>query len=202
MIIEIVGLPGSGKSSLYQKLINNDNFILDLFLKRESIKLYIIYAFFLPLFLKVLLIGRKRVYLLNIRNIIRMYFHNVQKNNNIIIDQGPFFDLVELINEKILIKKSFYCFILIYFIKNIKNYSIIHIDVPHELALNRINLRAKDHRIKNKNKLKAFKFLKNFDLTIKFAFSQIHKTSILELDGREDLQINYDKINEYFKYNK
>ena len=107
MIIEIVGLPGSGKSSLYQKIINKGEYTADFFLKRESIKTYIIYVFFLPLFLKALLIGRKRVFLLNIRNIIRIYFHNVGNNNDkIIIDQGPFFDLVELINEKILLKKS------------------------------------------------------------------------------------------------
>lgn len=198
MIIEIVGLPGSGKSTLHQKLITKDDYILDLFLKRESIKLYILYVFFLPLFLKALMIGRKRVYLLNIRNIIRMYFHDVQKTN-IIIDQGPFFDIVELINEEILIKQSFYYFILIYMIKNIKNYSIIHIDVPHELALNRINLRAKNHSIKNKNRLKAFKLLKNFDSTIKYVFLKLDKISVLKLDGREDLQINCNKINEYLK---
>lgn len=109
MIIEIVGLPGSGKSSLYQKIINKDDYSTHFFLKRESIKTYIIYVFFLPLFLKALLIGRKRVYLLNIRNMIRMYFHNVENNSDkIIIDQGPFFDLVELLNEKILLKKSLY----------------------------------------------------------------------------------------------
>ena len=199
MIIEIVGLPGSGKSSLHQKLITKDDFILDLFLKRDSFKLYIIYFFFLPLFLKALLIGRKRVYLLNIRNIIRVYFHNVQNTNIIIIDQGPFFDIVELINENILIKKSFYYIILIFFVKNIKNYSIIHLDVPHELALNRINLRVKDHRLKNKNKLMALKLLKNFDSTIKYIFLKLDKISVLKLDGREDLQINCNKINEYLK---
>ena len=84
-------------------------------------------------------------------------------------------------------------------IKNIKNYSIIHIDVPHELALNRINLRAKTHSIKNKNRLKAFKLLKSFNSTIKYVFLKLDKISVLKLDGREDLQINCNKINEYLK---
>ena len=168
MIVEIVGIPGSGKSTLYQKLIKNRKYNDA---RRDYRTLLVVFRALVmtPLLLKMVLTRSSRVSFLNLYSIISICSLRNNKND-ILLDQGPVFDISQLVFNGIIRSYGPYYGFLTRLVRQ-ASYRVVFLNVSYEVAHARVIQRVKPHRYKSSSHDDFIEYMKIYEQILNVVIS-------------------------------
>ena len=176
-VYEILGLAGSGKSTIKKILSQNEDLKLEI-PKEVGVYLITILPRALYIFYKTKNIDFVRGYFRFQYSMKFLESNRDYKNKKLIFDQGPIFLISMLIKEVPSLKE--------YFLDELKKIliyydEVIYLEASPEALVERITNREQDHRIKNMNVKEQLKFLNDY--------TEIFN-SILEICKIKSIKIN------------
>lgn len=210
IIIEFFGLPGSGKTTLKNRIIkeNKNKNILDFsnhlksrsFINKNAIKIYLFVRFIFDyiyglLFIKFSKFTIQQIYFFNL--LIHILKKNHKKYDLILIDQGFIQGLSSLFigldYKKTYIEKK----IMKYIQK--MNIMFFNFKIPLTDAMTRVKLRKENipFFINKINDNTLFSFLEETESKLKkIVSSNLKRISVINIDSRDDIYKNYQIIND------